>query len=1143
MAQITLRDYLQETEDVISAGRAEEALSRCQHMLTYFPEALEPQRLLGEVYLAQNNLEEARHAFDWVLTSDPEHVVAYCNRALISERMADYDTALDCYQQAYELSRGNGQIRSKFNAISAKAGQQGFMFSRAGLARLYMRGDLLSQAVQEWDAVLAASPERLDARTGLLETYWREGLYDRVEQLATQILEDVPTCLKALLLLAHVISTKNVQRAQELLKQARTLDPDLMMAQLLFADMFAARSADPFLQLLKHPPAQLNLPEKETQTPPAFANDLLRREPESLPGSDLLHREPDLVPDRDLSTWGFVESGSGTWNNEGVLNASQLAPNAVPQEDSELPVWSPSSILGPDTRSQQNFSEPVSQSPTELAESDTWHTSDKPVEQPSLADNSLFGSWSQTRDAEEQTIAQGQPQNEKATWEESDSLARSDLSGVDMWKSESAVDEQASLSGTWSFSSADNGAPAPPSWLNMLTQQDRLQMSGAIPSIPSPGKQDVAPRDDTIVPAPAERSVPAQLTNSAAPTQSANATPPAQPVKPVEPAQPINVAPLAQPVKPAAPVQPTNATPPAQPVKSADPIQPPAPAQPSQDVKPLHSEGEASLDEEESLFGPAWLKSLGAYSLAPEMSQELPALPSAAEATSVPPVQESPVSQARPTQPSDAATEREQKILSTLEEIDQELRAQGFVSLEPNMLANIAQNDATGSSSNTPEAEQTISSAGKLYQDADLSSALAELGNLKPQTPASPDEPDEEDMGMAAADSTQTQEPEWMAALRSFHAPQDAPSPEWAENLRPSTAAEPQKPHQEEEPYWMTPMPAEPKPAAQAAQQSQQSEELDWMAALQSSEPKPAAQQPHQEEEPYWMTPMAAKSSPVPQQSQKAEESDWMAALQSEPEPAAQQPHQEEEPYWMTPMPPAQPQKAQELQQSAAPDWMETTIHRGKEVAPAAQEVQKPQVGNNIPAAARINEAPQPGRVPDTRPDRVSVTPGPIFERAAQSMPADAGQLSRPLSTPRPEPLLDSELETTMRRPAVRLQHLQQSRPTSQREPAGRGQTAERLVGKTADGQINYKDWLLRGYQHQLSGDYDEAMQAYRIIIKGSPELLGEVVSNVRALLKLAPRYAAGYRVLGDAYMRQGEYLQAMEAYNKALTMAKKTRS
>src|SRR6266516_2148008 len=208
MAHTTLHDYLQDTEDAISSGHIDDAMAKCQYILSYFPDALEAQRLMGEVYLAQGKLEEAQQTFDWILTNDPEHIIAYCDRALTSERMSDIETALDCYQQAYELSRGNSQIRQEFNQLSAKVGQQEFMFSRAGLARLYMRGDLLTQAIQEWEAVLNASPERLDARTGLLEAFWRDGLYDRVEQLATQILQDVPGCEKALLLLAYVISAK-----------------------------------------------------------------------------------------------------------------------------------------------------------------------------------------------------------------------------------------------------------------------------------------------------------------------------------------------------------------------------------------------------------------------------------------------------------------------------------------------------------------------------------------------------------------------------------------------------------------------------------------------------------------------------------------------------------------------------------------------------------------------------------------------------------------------------------------------------------------------------------------------------------------------------------------------------------------------
>jgi tetratricopeptide (TPR) repeat protein len=268
MAQTTLREYLQMTEDAINSGRVSEAFASCQYVLAQFPELLEARRLLGEVYLKQSQLEEAQQTFDWVLINDPENVVAYCSRALICERLKDYDTALDCYQQAYELSRGISHIRQEFNQLSERVGQPGFIFSRAGLARLYMRGDLLPQAIQEWESVLASAPDRLDARTGLLETYWRENMYDRVEQLARQILSSVPHCLKALILLAHVTFAQNALQAQELLQQAKALDPDLIIARELFSDFMVSHPKDPFLTLLKQPPAVLVEEEKQPEPQP-----------------------------------------------------------------------------------------------------------------------------------------------------------------------------------------------------------------------------------------------------------------------------------------------------------------------------------------------------------------------------------------------------------------------------------------------------------------------------------------------------------------------------------------------------------------------------------------------------------------------------------------------------------------------------------------------------------------------------------------------------------------------------------------------------------------------------------------------------------------------------------------------------------
>ncbi|MGH7662655.1 MAG: DUF6584 family protein, partial [Vulcanimicrobiaceae bacterium] len=73
MAQTTLRDYLQSTEDAISSGRIDQAFDHCQIMITNYPESLEAQRLLGEVYLAQGQLADAQQTFDWVLTNDPEN--------------------------------------------------------------------------------------------------------------------------------------------------------------------------------------------------------------------------------------------------------------------------------------------------------------------------------------------------------------------------------------------------------------------------------------------------------------------------------------------------------------------------------------------------------------------------------------------------------------------------------------------------------------------------------------------------------------------------------------------------------------------------------------------------------------------------------------------------------------------------------------------------------------------------------------------------------------------------------------------------------------------------------------------------------------------------------------------------------------
>jgi len=212
--------------------------------------------LLGKVYLAQKQQEKAKQIFDWILISDPENVVAYYSLGYIYENMKDNSTALACFRQAYECSKGDRTLRENMKRLQVLPGSKRFMLSRSGLARLYIRGGLYSLAIWEWEAVLEANPGRLDARIGLLEAYWYSSSYNQAEKLALLILGDAPDCLKALLVLAHISSfAKNEQKTKKLIEQVLFLDPNLTITKDLLNKIIKDQS--PFSSLLKKEPSLL----------------------------------------------------------------------------------------------------------------------------------------------------------------------------------------------------------------------------------------------------------------------------------------------------------------------------------------------------------------------------------------------------------------------------------------------------------------------------------------------------------------------------------------------------------------------------------------------------------------------------------------------------------------------------------------------------------------------------------------------------------------------------------------------------------------------------------------------------------------------------------------------------------------------
>jgi tetratricopeptide (TPR) repeat protein len=963
MASTTLRDYLQYTEDAISAGRIDDGLVQCQRILSHFPESLEAQRLLGEVYLAQEQLEDAQQAFDWILTNDPENIVVYCDRALICERMSDYDTALDCYQQAYELSRGNSQIRHEFNKLSAKVGQQGFMLSRAGLARLYMRGDLLSQAIQEWETILAANPDRLDARTGLLETYWREGLFEQVEEIATAILNDVPGCLKALLLLAHVTSLKDMQRAEELIQRAEMLDPELVMAQELFSDLIANQPHDPFLQLLKQEPVVLPEHAASLSTPVVVAPG------QSTPATTNGSHESSSTRSDSLFSWSSLDT---------LIDTQQ--PDQ-PEQDIPTFAWSSNSAL--DINPWSTIDQLAGKPPVTQSEPDA-----KTALEPEPETDLEAGNYAEPFSAQESEVV------EQPGWQQEDQFAKPVADTFDAWSSMGNMSKSDATPGgsTWGTEAREESdIPSPPAWLDMLTKGGRpqsqsgpLRASENLPEIPtsesepepvSPGSMPSTPFfteqpaitrmpwEDELQMAPATASDedeafsfgPEWLKSLGAEVmESYTSSTPA-------------------PVEPAASADKERQTAASTPTNESDFWQEPS-------VDPWSSQATRSTQQEAPVD--PWMEQLSASQAAWQTPIDPWIEQSVQRAQPTPPAQppleaqQSPIDAWAQAAPVPAQQEEEPGIptaeqqYATLETLERDLFAQGFVPLEPGSLSTIAQ-------------EET------------LSSALAQFGEANPQ-----------------------------------------PLPVPMNEVQPAQ-----------------PMQQVPVPPAQTAQ----------------PEPQPPVSVPQSE------------------------------ITFSEPT---------EEPLWLaTPSP--------SLSTSASP---------------ASNPLQEP--------------LPHVDIQPQQLPEQPKVVPQPVTSATPVDPKAQAAQ-TVPTIPKKPAASNDftlDELEMTMRRPVVKLQPTAQKPAASQAQgqPAPVSRSRPGAASRAGESNLSYKERLLKGYHHQLAGDYDEAMQEYRVIIRNAPELLGEVVSNMRALLKLAPRYAPGYRVLGDAYMRQGEYLQAMEAYNKALTMAKK---
>jgi tetratricopeptide (TPR) repeat protein len=229
MAEITLQDYIQEIDEFIEQGRHEDALAHGRHILQHYPKFLLVYRLLGKAVLEVGQDDLAVDMFQRALSGDPGDFVAHVGMSIVCERRGDLAQAVWHMERALELTPNNEAVQDELRRLYGRrdgAATGRLQLTRGGLARLYMQGNLLPRAIDEFRALLADEPGRMDLQVALAEALWRNEQRVQAEEVCLQVLDKLPYCLQVNLLLGEIWTRSGRKEGHVHLQRAEALDPE-----------------------------------------------------------------------------------------------------------------------------------------------------------------------------------------------------------------------------------------------------------------------------------------------------------------------------------------------------------------------------------------------------------------------------------------------------------------------------------------------------------------------------------------------------------------------------------------------------------------------------------------------------------------------------------------------------------------------------------------------------------------------------------------------------------------------------------------------------------------------------------------------------------------------------------------------------
>jgi tetratricopeptide (TPR) repeat protein len=229
MAEISLRAYMKEIEDLIERDHLDEAIAHCRRILEVYPKHLDSYRLLGKSYLESKRYGDAADIFQRVLSAIPDDFVSHIGMAIVREDEGNLDSAIWHMERAFETNPANPAIRQELRRlIGNRDGLEPHKvrMTRGALARMYAQGELYPQAISELDFALKEDADRPDLQVLLATMYFRTGQSAEAAEICNGILEKLPFCRDANRIMASILQTsKKTDEASMYNRRLAALDP------------------------------------------------------------------------------------------------------------------------------------------------------------------------------------------------------------------------------------------------------------------------------------------------------------------------------------------------------------------------------------------------------------------------------------------------------------------------------------------------------------------------------------------------------------------------------------------------------------------------------------------------------------------------------------------------------------------------------------------------------------------------------------------------------------------------------------------------------------------------------------------------------------------------------------------------------